>query len=742
MITRLLALIALAALLVQAASAVAADPLYLTTPYDEVTLDEDNGNVVLKVKLLNLPGRKVPDAAARTGDLEIELLDRPGEKYKIEWPAIAGVTLFEQMVLAEADQHVKAGRFDDAYPYFHFLETKYPQTAGLKEAIENFLWVQIGGAFKAARHEEALAMLVELHGRNPQRAGINIAYERVTGELVKRHLAAENYVAVRGLLRNLAERYPDMRATAVAPYETQLQTKAAALLAEAKTLLAAGKRREAHQTCSRMLEVWPSISGGQELALSIHQQHPLVVVGVTSPLAAVSLAPSDDWAALRAGRLLGRPLAELAEAAPGEDPAQLLIKLRPGIRGLAPSRDVAAHDLVRCLLARADPAHAAFDPAWADVLAGVAVQSGTDALVTFRQPQLHPQAWLALPLFSGGGADAVRLGPYSIDGQSPEQVNFVRRSDYSLVGPQQPGEIVERTYRDTVAAIRALRRGEISVVDRVSPWDLPRLATGGEFAVAPYAVPRVHWLVPNPRRPLPGNRTFRRALVYGIDRPGILSRGLLDGQTLAGCEVLTGPFPRGPAYNAQVEDRPYDPGLAMALARLAADEVNAARQQRGEPALEASPKLVLAHQAEPIARVACQSIARQLRLLGLTIVVRELAASDAAGDEVDLLYAEAQMAEPLIDAWRWLGPQGAAGDCSPAMLAALRDLQSAADDQQAQQKLQELHRLAAAELPVIPLWQLVDHLAWHKSVQGIGERPASLYDNVEEVQVEFRIPTQ
>ncbi|HEX5102346.1 MAG TPA: ABC transporter substrate-binding protein [Pirellulaceae bacterium] len=749
------------ACVVGAGGTFAADGLYLGTPYDEVTLDENNGNVLLKVKPLNLPGRRVPAAGARGTDLEVELLDRPGEKYKIEWAAITNVTLFEQMVLAEAEEHVKAGRYDEAYPAFHFLETNHPQTPGLKEAIENFLWVQIGGAYKAAKHDEALALLVELYERNPQRPGMNVAYERVTGELVKKHLADENYLAVRGLLRNLVERFPAARATVAAPYETQLQTKAAALLTEAKALLAEGKRREAHQTCSQMLEVWPAVAGGQELALSIHQQHPLVVVGVMSPLAGDPLENPGAWAAQRAGRLLGRPLIErtaaagehgpyrsaLVQFAPGEDAAQLQLKVLPNLRGLSGSRDVSAHDVSRCLLAQADPALAVFDPSWADVFASVTVQSGTDLLVSFRQPQLHAAAWLSSPLFAGGGAagqaaEVVRLGPYALNVQTPQQVSFIRQPDYSLAGPSQPAEVVERTYRDSAVALRALRRGEISVIDRISPWELTRLASSGDIKIEPYALPRVHVLLPNSHRSLTANRTFRRAIAYAIDNVETLNRGLLDGQKVAGCEALSGPFPRGPAYNEEVAIRPFDPGLAMTLARMTADEVNAARQDRGEPPLEMPPKLVLAHPAEPIARIACQSIARQLRLAGLMVTLREQEPGQAAGEDVDLLYADFAMHEPVVDAWRLLGPGGAVGDCSPAMLALLRSLQAATDEQQALAALHEIHRLAAAELPAIPLWQLTDHFAWHTSVQGIGQRPVTLYENIEQWQVEFRIPQQ
>jgi hypothetical protein len=56
--------------------------------------------------------------------------------------------------------------------------------------------------------------------------------------------------------------------------------------------------------------------------------------------------------------------------------------------------------------------------------------------------------------------------------------------------------------------------------------------------------------------------------------------------------------------------------------------------------------------------------------------------------------------------------------------------------------LKEIHALAAAELPVIPLWQLVDHFAHHASVKGIDPRPASLYQNVDAWQVQLTLPSE
>jgi hypothetical protein len=146
----------------------------------------------------------------------------------------------------------------------------------------------------------------------------------------------------------------------------------------------------------------------------------------------------------------------------------------------------------------------------------------------------------------------------------------------------------------------------------------------------------------------------------------------------------------------------------------------------------------LAYPAEPIARAACQSIARQLKLLNLQVTLKETRPGEPAGD-YDLLYAELVIREPAVDAWQVLGPGGIAGSCSPAMLLALRAVEAAPGKPEAAAKLQAVHRLAAAELPVIPLWQLAEHFAVHASVQGVAERPGSLYEGVEKWQADLRV---
>jgi hypothetical protein len=56
-------------------------------------------------------------------------------------------------------------------------------------------------------------------------------------------------------------------------------------------------------------------------------------------------------------------------------------------------------------------------------------------------------------------------------------------------------------------------------------------------------------------------------------------------------------------------------------------------------------------------------------------------------------------------------------------------------------RLRELHRLAAEDATLIPLWQLVDHCVYHRSLVGVGSQPISLYQHVRDWRVSPRLPT-
>ncbi len=741
---------AIALLIGSLSAARADDPLYLQPPYDEIVLDESNGRAILRVQPLPFPGRSLPAENARQGELEFELVDRPGEKFAVPWANVADVRFFERLVLAEADANAKESRFDEAQACYLFLETKHRDTPGLSESIEAFLYVQVAGAFRAQRYDEALALLVELYRRNPARQGVGNAYEKVTAELVKQHLAAGRYAAARGLLRNLGDRYPATKATTVASYEGQLTQQAAELVARATSAKAAGKPREAHEAVQKAIAIWPTQAGASELAAALHQEYPVVTVGVIAPLTCPASRRIDDWAASRTSRLLATPLVEpndggaehrssLGEIAVSDDRQQVTLKLTGETSWAIPPRKLAGQDVVRCLLAAADLQDPHYDAPWAGVLRGATAQGG-QVLIDLVRPQPLPAAWLLRPLWWEGGPPT--CGPFQLDNRAGDMTRYVRQPGSFAAAGTKLAEIVERSFPDSSAALAALRRGEISLIDRISPWDVPTASATSGTSVRRYAAPTVHVLVPNPARPLLASRAMRRAILYGIDRQATLRRGLVGAQDLAGCEVISGPFPRGEAgeryasaYDPKVEPRPYEPGTGLVLAQLAASEALGPGK--------AVPPLVLGYPSNPVARAACQSIARQLKILNLPVTLKEAKPGELpALADCDLLYAELSIHEPVVDAWRVLGPGGLAGSCSPAMLLALRHVEAAAGRQDAAEKLKAVHRIATIELPVIPLWQLAEHLAVHASVHGVAERPSGLYEGVEHWKAELRVNSE
>ena len=193
------------------------------------------------------------------------------------------------------------------------------------------------------------------------------------------------------------------------------------------------------------------------------------------------------------------------------------------------------------------------------------------------------------------------------------------------------------------------------------------------IVVGQYRLPTIHVLIPNQNNPLLALREFRRALCYGTDRAAIVKDILLAGDEAPGFVPLSGPFPAGvslndPAgygYNSDLAPRPYEPRLAALLAGVArvtlAKRDLAERKERGEEVPPADPKvepkapppdpLVLAHSADSLARIACQSLKLQLDSVGIPIKLVEISADDpdVPLPAYDLLYAELCIWEPLID---------------------------------------------------------------------------------------------
>ena len=156
-----------------------------------------------------------------------------------------------------------------------------------------------------------------------------------------------------------------------------------------------------------------------------------------------------------------------------------------------------------------------------------------------------------------------------------------------------------------------------------------------------------------------------------------------------------------------------------------------------------SARLVLAYPPNETAEAACKTIKRQLEVLGLRIRLEELPPNPPARipEHVDLMYAELAMWEPVVDAGRLLNDDGLSGGCSSYMSLALGQLEQADDWLKVGAKLRDIHRIAHDDVAVVPLWQLTDHFAYHRSIKGVGSRPVSLYQNIEQWQPAFHYPS-
>jgi ABC-type transport system substrate-binding protein len=292
---------------------------------------------------------------------------------------------------------------------------------------------------------------------------------------------------------------------------------------------------------------------------------------------------------------------------------------------------------------------------------------------------------------------------------------------------------------DDDAAVAALAHGEIDVLERVPPWQVERLRATKGVRVDTYRLPTVHVLVPNMQRPLMAAREFRRALCYAIDRQRAVQAVLLGGGKVPGFEVLSGPFPPGVSfsdplrygYNNQLTPRPFEPRLGAVLSTVAwAGVVDP--EHKGDVEPKEMPELVLAHPADPVARVTCETIKLQLARAQILVRLVEFTADELQQGKVDydLRYAELAVWEPVVDARTLLGPGGIAAEDSPMLDAALRKLDRASNWKDVRAGLAEIHDIANHDLPLIPLWQTVNYFAYRTDVHGIGESPVALYQNI------------
>ena len=772
-------------LILPAHVAQAAEPRLFEVPaYDQIELVDKK---FIKVNPLNFPGGRLPENPKPSDKLIVRLVEKPTEEYSVHWKDIVEIKTFDRLILDEAERLVAANKLAEAFVYFDYMERNRPTQPDLKGATERYLFADAKDCQRRKKYAEALAVLDELYQRNPDFPELSRAWGAATEKVLEPLIAKKDYVGARNRLQALRTRFPDEPIGQ--KWQKDFESQAAELIAKAEAETAANKIQPARRHVFEALERWPAYEPARQLALDLSNRFPSLNVAVGQPLRAASRDPLTDWATRRAQRLLARNLLELTGFGPeggvyqspvgefsvGELGLELSLRLRPDLKQ-TDGQPFTGYELSQFFFHQlsAEP-----DSLLAQLVDRVTVRGIYDVDLTLRHPHVQPQVMLnQSPLVrdpAKGTWNLPAIAPYRVAEQTPQLVRFQANAALRPASGGGPTEIVEQTYSKTANALIALDRGEVLIVDRLNPWDVASAASISGVVVQPYAAPTVHVLIPNLKRPLMSKRLFRRALMYGINRDAILRVQLLRGSQLPDTRVTSGPFPTGYAYNDQVEVRPYEPRMAMTLAELAVKEFlteqqapaadapqvttndNNAKSGGGDdatgqpdaaaPAAETSAlakagPLRLAIPATEVARLAGRSIQRQLKLLSLNVELVELGAesmSDAIA-KYDLVYVELQPEAPITDARRLFGEGGLASGSSPYMDEALSRLESAGDWKAAREALQRVHRIAADDVAVLPLWQLGEHMAYRSTVKGIPSRPVALYQDIENWQAEPYLP--
>jgi tetratricopeptide (TPR) repeat protein len=756
------------AALAQADGAVAPQRLFEREPFDRITCTQAFDGEVIDVKPIDFKNRRLPEKPKPSDKIRVQRLDDEEPK-DIAWVAIEKLELFEQMVLAEANGLVAGGKLDEAFDYFSFLNQGYKNMDGLAAAHQNYLYQCLVAAAVAMNHDEALGVAEELYARNPQYKPtedspplfdrIGFLAERIIGNFI----AKQDFRSAKTMLRRLESKYNAAEAPFAKNLRGQLSAVAATHRDESKNHLAAGRFVEAYDACARMVDVWPDVEGGTELSAEIFRRYPLVMVGVSQPALSSDTRSLNNPAARRTGRLMERRLMEFVGRGPeggkytcslgsvkrSDDGLRLTFTIanQAAAAGRAP---LTGYDVSRHLLDLADLASPFYQPPWARLVDTVQVRSVSRVDVSLRMPHILPEAFLQTSYLRDAnlGQPGVKgSGPYFLLSRKDDITRFSKNESYPLALPGQPAEVMERFYSDPQRALLALQRGEVDVLDQVFPADIPTLASD-EIAIGRYSVPTTHFLTINHKHPYLQNSEFRRALVYGSNREGILNLGLMKNAKLPGFRAVSGPFPAPVdasdafcyGYDESIEVKKYDPKLAMILTSMATRQLKSQSEKLKQKPPLLTP-LVLGYPNDEVSRLACKALGRQWDAIKIKTRLVEFPPgifTDEKG-ECDLVYVQAATWEPAVDAARLFASWGLNPANNTYINLELRNIENAKDWREARSSLLKLHRLVDENVTLIPLYQTFDYYAYRKTTKGLADGQATLYQNIEKWQAAPRL---
>tara|TARA_Y100001968_G_scaffold22079_2_gene17451 strand:+ start:3129 stop:5549 length:2421 start_codon:yes stop_codon:yes gene_type:complete len=744
-----------------------------TIPYDEITVKAEDDTVeVIQLELLDIPGRGTPELKTN-GKLEIRLLGNPDDVYEVFWRDITKIRLYEDIMIDEINGYIDSLKFDEAFDYLLFLRSEYSNLPGTQEVLARYQYSQGADWLKKGRNLEALSLLESLYENFPEfvfdggpdnaKTKLNEAAQAV----LKDYLDAQKIVLARRFSQRLIKTHGVSAVPAALDTLRTLRDIATGKRDEARRLLDEGKLREAQKAVREMIEIFPQVSGGREIAVEAIRKYPLVTVGTIYPSLEDDRSRMDNWAARRTGTLTRRMIMEyegpgtdrgeyttpFGDVKQGSDRKTIRIRINP--LKLSEDNQIYGFHLAERLLKMAEPLDATYNAQWASIFERVEVTGVFDVVVHLQRPHVLPEAMLQVFLDASIARDSEEAqdGPFIPEPPGEEGVRYVTnpKDPFPVTSDDPnfipPSEVLEIQFEEQKDLIKALRKGDVDVVDRLSPVTAIQLSEepGSTIKVVPYALPTIHMLVPNYDEPYMKNDLFRRAILYGIMREATLNELILKNRRIPGCQVVSGPFspgmgvddPLSYAYNRDMVPRPYAPHLAVVLTKLAEQRLQEQAEKKEEepPPI---PELVIGYPAEDDARVACTAFKfqlEQLEVFKVKLVEFEKGQSIDTTGECNLTYMKVAMWEPIVDTARLISPNGIAAITDDHVNRSVQWMERAIRWPEVRNRVRQVHRIAHEKAAVLPLWQLREYFAHREGITLGTESPVSLYHGIQRWQL-------
>ena len=747
--------------------------LEATIPYDEITVKaDDDTEEVIQLELLDFAGRKTPELKT-SGKLEIRLLGNPDDVYEVFWRDIVKIRLYEDIMIDEVNGYIDSLKFDEAFDYLLFLRAEYTNLPGTEEVLARYQFSQGAAWLKQGRDLEALSLLESLHENYPEYvfdAGPDTAKTKLNeaaDAVLKSYLSDQKIVLARRFSQRLIKTHGVSVVPAALDTLRTLRDIAAAKRDDARALLDEGKLREAQKAVREMIEIFPQVEGGREIAVEAIRKYPLVTVGTVYPSLEDDRSRIDNWAARRTGTLTRRMIMEyegpgtdrgeytspFGEVKQGSDRKTIRIRINP--LNLSATNQIYGYHLAERLLKMAEPGHATYNPQWASIFDRVQVAGVFDVVVHLQRPHVLPEAMLQVFLDASIASDSAEAqdGPFIPGPPVEEGIRYVTNPNDPFPVTSEdpnfipPSEVLEIQFEEQKDLIKALRKGDVDVVDRLSPVTAVQLQEepGSTIKVVPYALPTIHMLVPNYDEPYMKNDLFRRAILYGIMREATLNELILKNRRIPGCQIVSGPFspgmgvddPLSYAYNREMVPRPYAPQLAVVLTKLAEQRLQEQAERKKEEPPEI-PELVIGYPPEEDARIACTAFKfqlEQLEVFKVKLVEFEKGQTMDPTGECNLTYMKVAMWEPIVDTARLISPNGIAAITDDHVNRSVQWMERAIRWPEVRARVRQVHRITHEKAAVLPLWQLREYFAHREGITLGAEAPVSLYHGIQRWQL-------